>query len=199
MKSIPKAILIGALLVLTVPAFAEETHHTNPDSTVSQPPSASGMQPGMGMMPGGMMPGGMMPGGMMPGGMMSGGMMSGGMMPMMESANEMMAPRHIEGRIAFLKAELKITADQESSWQAFAESVRSDARTMQDMAKRMQGMMVPGSLIERLDRHESMLDAHLDQLRRIEAALRPLYESLNGDQRRSMDELFMPVVMGMMM
>lgn len=184
MKSIPKSILIGALLVLTVPAFAEETHHTGPDSAVSQPPSASGMQPGMGMMPGGMMPG---------------GMMSGGMMSMMGSANEMMVPRRIEGRIAFLKAELKITADQESSWQAFAESVRSDARIMQDMAKRMQGMMVPGSLIERLDRHESMLNAHLDQLRRIKMALRPLYESLNGDQRRSMDELFMPVAMGMMM
>lgn len=180
MKILPKAILAGVLLVLTAPAFAEEAHHTGSDPASTPPPAAaSGVPPGMGMM-------------------------SGGMMPMMNQMSGMMAPAHVEGRIAFLKTELKITSSQEPLWQGFAEALRSDARTMDDMAKKMQGMMMSGmketesSLIDRLDRRESMLNAHLDRLRRIRTALGPLYESLDDEQRRSADELIMPVAMGMM-
>ena len=175
MKSFPKAILVGALLALTAPAFAEEAHHTGADPAASQPPSPSSAQPATGMMSDDMMP--------------------GGMMSMMGNMHQMMAPKHIEGRIAFLKAELKVTANQEPLWQTFADAIRTDARAMRDMAKQMQA---PGSLMERLDRHERMLNAHLDHLQRIEVALRPLYESLDDDQRRTADELVMPLAIGMM-
>jgi hypothetical protein len=178
MRSISKAILVGALLALTAPAFAEEAHHTGSEPTASQPPSPSGAQPGTGMM--------------------SGNMMSGGMMSMKGNMDGMMAPRYVEGRIAFLKTELKITADQEPLWQAFAEAIRNESRTMADMSKQMPGMMAPSSLPERLERHESMLHAHLDHLRQIRTALQPLYQALDEDQRRTADELIMPMAMGMM-
>jgi hypothetical protein len=180
MKALRNAILTGVLLAFTAPAFAEEAHHTGSDPASTPPPAAaSSVQPAMGMM-------------------------SGGMMPMMNQMSGMMAPAHVEGRIAFLKTELKITSSQEPLWQGFAEALRSDARTMEDMVKKKQGMMTSrmkeaeSSLIERLDRHESMLNAHLDHLRRIRIALRPLYESLDEAQRQSADELIMPLAMGMM-
>ncbi|WP_234781881.1 Spy/CpxP family protein refolding chaperone [Sinorhizobium saheli] len=53
----------------------------------------------------------------------------------------MTAPEHIEGRIAFLKTELKITSEQEALWSAFAEVLRSNARGAQDGMMQMPGGM----------------------------------------------------------
>lgn len=61
----------------------------------------------------------MMQGGTMP---MMRGMQQNGMMPMMGMAD------HVEGRIAFLKAELKITDAQLPQWNTFADALRSNAR-----------------------------------------------------------------------
>jgi hypothetical protein len=56
---------------------------------------------------------------MMP--MMMGRMMEGGAMPTMGMAE------HVEGRLAFIKAELKITDAQQPQWNAFADAVRERA------------------------------------------------------------------------
>ncbi len=66
-------------------------------------------------------------------GMMGNGMMGNGGM--------MMGSRHIEGRLAFLKTELKITKDQEPKWQAYADALRANAAAMQDQ---MDAMMANG-------------------------------------------------------
>ena len=78
--------------------------------------------------------------------MISGCMMSeaeGGMpmMRMMMGQNGMsMMAKHIEGRIAFLKTELKITDAQLPLWNAFAQAMRDDASTMQAMPHPMMEM-----------------------------------------------------------
>jgi len=180
MNPISKALLLGALLSLTGPASAEEAHHPGSDpADIQSPTAAPNVQPGMGMM-------------------------TGSMMSMMGDMGAMMAPEHIEGRIAFLKAELRIIPAQEPAWEAFATTLRSDAQITRDMAEKMRGMVASGmkqppvSVLDRLDRHERVLNAHLDHLQRIRTTLKPLYESLDDDQRQSADELIMPVVMGMM-
>ncbi len=68
------------------------------------------------------------------------GMMGqGGGMPMMSGPGRMGMmgmtgiADHIEGRIAFLKAELKITEAQMPQWNAFAEALRANARRMSEM------------------------------------------------------------------
>jgi hypothetical protein len=76
---------------------------------------------GMGMMGQGGM-GGM---GMMgQGGMGMGGGMMGGMALMM-------GPQHIDGRLAFVRAELKITDAQQKAWDDFAAAMRAAANTLQ--------------------------------------------------------------------
>src|ERR1039458_9744443 len=78
------------------------------------------------------------------------GMMSpGNGMPMMDGPGRMgmmgmmgMAG-HVEGRIAFLKAELKITETLMPQWNAFADALRENARRMSGMpAIMMQGGMM---------------------------------------------------------
>src|SRR5690349_15695774 len=87
---------------------AEDTHHPK------SPPAATSQQR---MGPGGMM-------GQMGPGMMGPGMMGQGGMPMMG-----MMQRHVEGSIAFLKTELKITDAQLPLWNAVADAIRANAKS----------------------------------------------------------------------
>jgi hypothetical protein len=77
--------------------------------------------------------------------------MSGCMMPEAEGGMPMMRmmmgqgglpmmAKHIEGRLAFLKTELNITAAQLPLWNAFAQAMRDDASTMQAMPHPMMEM-----------------------------------------------------------
>lgn len=156
---------------------------------------AGAMQPGMmqpGMMSGGMMQPGIMQPGVMPGGMMP--MMGGAGMPMMMGPMaRMMAPERIEGRVAFLKAELEITQAQEPLWDAFAQVLRANARAMIDMRGAMMpaGDATPGGLLARIDAHEQMLAARLESLRRLKAAVTPLYAAFDDAQKRTADDLIM--------
>jgi hypothetical protein len=138
-----------------------------------------------------------MPGGMP--GMQMGGE-RGGQMPMMgmmgDRMMEMMAS-HAEGRLAFLKTELKITDAQSAQWNAFAEAVRANAKGMKDMhAAMMEQRTTSATLPDRLATHEKMLSAHLDAARRLGAAAKPLYAAFTDEQKKTADEIMIP--MGMM-
>jgi LTXXQ motif family protein len=121
-----------------------------------------------------------------------------GMMPdMMRMLQHMGDPtHHTEGRIAFLHAELAITAEQETAWVAFADALRQNAALKAaDPAKHDHGTDsgVVGALI--VQQHQ--LERQLDGLVAINAALGPLAALLSEDQRRILDEL-LPHVGGMM-
>jgi hypothetical protein len=113
-----------------------------------------------------------------------------------------MMGQHVEGRIAFLRAELGITAAQEAPWNAFAEALRGSAQAMADMHQQMVPMMMPMMqagpqavpLPQRLELHERMMASHLEALRRFSAAAGPLYAALDDRQKRIADGL----IMGMM-
>jgi len=121
-----------------------------------------------------------------------------GMMQMMMGQNGMVG--HLEGRIAFLKAELHITDAQQPLWNAVAEAIRGNAKSMTDMPHGM-GMIggASGTLPEKLAAHEKMLTAHLDGMRKLRTAFDPLYAALNADQKKMADSLMIgPMgVMGM--
>jgi hypothetical protein len=113
------------------------------------------------------------------GGMMGGGMMGG--MPF----------RHVEGRLAFLRTELKITDAQTPQWNKFADAVRSVAKNAQGM---MQQMMQGGgaqhtTAPDLLARYEKMLTVRLDAVRTVKTAFDPLYAALSDEQKRTADEL----------
>jgi hypothetical protein len=173
-----------------------ETHHAQAAPAPQAMPG--GMMPGSGGMP---MPGMAqgMPGGMMPG---SGGMPMG-MMEMMGQGGmgqmgAMMA-HHVEGRIAFLKTEIKITEAQQPSWNAVADTMRANATTMMEMSG---GMMATGAgttLPDKLAAREQALTARLDTLRKYRAVVGSLYAALSDEQKTSADELMSgPMGMGMM-
>lgn len=149
-----------------------------------------------------------------PGPQMRGPMMGQGMGPGMMGQGMgpgMMDPtQHIEGRLAFLKTELKITDAQMPQWNAFADAARANAKRAGEMRSTMMtgGVMGPGMMMsgeagpgmtvpERLDRAEKFMDAHLEMLRAMKDPMEKLYASLSEEQKRTADQL-MRGPMGMM-
>src|SRR6187549_183595 len=162
---------------LTAPAWAQapapaehDSHHPSDSSkSVNPPPAAS--QPGMNTPQGGM--GGMPMMDMMKG--MMGNMPMMHMMNMMETmqAARMMGPGmggmatidRVEGRIAFLRAELGITDAQASAWNGFADALRANAKKLGEvrasMAKPGEGQQPAPTMADSLDRQEQWLLARL--------------------------------------
>ena len=188
-----------AVAALTLPAWAQspaehDSHHPADGAQSAPAPAiaAPGVsQPGVGAMQGCM--GNMSMMGMM----QTMGMMGPGM-------GGMATIDRVEGRIAFLRAELKITDAQASAWNGFAEALRANARKLAEVRASM--MARPGdaqrkasTMADRLDQQEQWLQARLDGTRTMKAALAKLNETLSDDQKKAADDLLAPHMgMGMM-
>lgn len=101
--------------------------------------------------------------------------------------------RHLAGRIAYLKAELKITAQQEPAWDKVVQAMRDNVRQGRsafDQARASHGQ-APTALthLEMRQRFEALKAQNSE---RFLAAFRPLYTQLSPDQKKSADELFAP-------
>jgi hypothetical protein len=104
----------------------------------------------------------------------------------------------VEGRIAFLRTELKITEAQTGAWDAFAESLRANAKKLGEvrgamMARMNAAQQAPG----RLGLQEQWLAARLEGTRAMLAAVTTLYAVLSDDQKKTANEILAPH-MGMM-
>ena len=138
---------------------------------------------------------------------MPGGMAGAGDMPMMGMMRMMMGrdgmsmmgamTRHVEGRLAFLKTELKITDAQLPLWNAVADAIRASAKSMGDIAVGMMGGSQTATLPDKLAMREKMMAAHLEALQKFKAAVDPLYAALSEEQKKTADELLIGP-MGMM-
>jgi hypothetical protein len=111
--------------------------------------------------------------------------------------SDMMLER-VEGRLAFMKAELKITDAQTTAWNGFADAVRASAKQHNERMKAiMAGNDRSKPLPDRLDAQEQFLSARLEQIKLIKASLKGLYAVLSDDQKKEADETIIPMV-GMM-
>lgn len=133
------------------------------------------------------------------------GPMGAGMGRMMESMGPMMSEpggmgmpfEHVEGRIAYLKAELKITDAQSAIWNAFADTMRGNATAMKTMRDGMMKGGMPTAMPDRMAAQRKMMSARAGMMERAEASTKALYASLSEDQRKAFDQM-MSGPMGMM-
>jgi len=103
--------------------------------------------------------------------------------------------RRIDGRLAFIKAELKIDEKQTTAWNALADAVRNAAKHHNE---RMKGLFeeraTTRTLPERLDAQEQLLNARLDKIRQIKSSLKNLYDVLSDEQKEEADDIVLPMV-----
>ena len=186
------ALLAGLGFAQAQPAQGHDAHHPDTQTQGARPggpmgpPGGRQAGPGMGNMMGGDM------GQMMP--MMR---MMDGMMPREGGGMAMMPGQHIEGRIAYLKAELGITEAQLPQWNAFADAMREGAKSMQTAMAANMGGGVPATMPARADAMIAMMTARLDAMKTTATAGKALYAVLTDAQKKSADDLMMSPMGGM--
>ncbi len=121
--------------------------------------------------------------------------MMSGMMKMMGGGGAQMGmggmamTDHVEGRIAFLRAELRITDTQAKVWDAFASALRDNAKRMKEASMPMMSDAAAPSFMAHLDSQERMHAMKLEEVRATRTAFVPLHEALSTEQRKTLDEL----------
>lgn len=96
---------------------------------------------------------------------------------------------HVEGRIAFFKAELRITDAQLPQWNAFADTLRNHAARLRQLMQQTNPATVPPPAPAQMERDITVLSTRLDTMRATLAAARPLYAVLTDEQKKIADEL----------
>jgi hypothetical protein len=99
---------------------------------------------------------------------------------------------HVEGHIAFLKAELGITPAQESMWAPVASAMREDVRNFQEARSKAKQKQMPENAIEHLENRVVFANLRAQGETRFLNAFRPLYNSLSPQQKQTADDLLMP-------
>lgn len=117
-----------------------------------------------------------------------GGMTGAGTMPGTADVTE-----RIEGRIAFLKAELKISDAQMAGWNALAEALRSGRQHLVE-ARKLLVMDDNTSSADRLERYERHLTERVVAIKATRGAFVQLYPTFDETQKRTADEILLPLI-----
>ncbi|MBO0738288.1 MAG: Spy/CpxP family protein refolding chaperone [Alphaproteobacteria bacterium] len=95
----------------------------------------------------------------------------------------------VEGRIAFLKTQLKITPAQEAQWQQVAAVMRENAKALDNtIAAARQNRSATGA-VQRLESREQFAKMRADADARLLTAFKPLYASLSPEQQQMANRL----------
>ena len=100
-----------------------------------------------------------------------------------------------EKRLAALKTELKITAQQEPAWQAFASKATEQAKAMQAQRQQLQqerdkAGATPVPAPERMAQHLEQMKQHLANMESMQGTVKNLYAALTPEQRALADKHF---------
>ncbi len=99
---------------------------------------------------------------------------------------------HVEGHIAFLKAEIGISAAQEAEWQPVAAAMREDVRNLNDAEHRIARQQGSDTALDYLQNRVLFANLRAQGEQRFLTAFQPLYGVLSSQQKRVADELLIP-------
>jgi hypothetical protein len=99
----------------------------------------------------------------------------------------------IEGRIAFLKAELQITDKQSADWNVLADALRSSRQHLIEARKYLAADDKVASP-ERVERYEHHLAERLDAVKSARTSFARLYPTLDDAQKQTADTILVPLI-----
>ena len=105
------------------------------------------------------------------------------------AVERMMPGQLVEGRIAFLKAQLKITSAQEAQWQQVEAEMRENAKTLDQTITTARQNRSNMNAVQRLESREQFAKVRVDNDARLVAAFKPLYASLSPEQQQMANQL----------
>jgi hypothetical protein len=100
------------------------------------------------------------------------------------------AEERVEHRIKELHAQLRITAAEEPQWNQFAEVMRDNARSMDEIFReRAQGFESMNAL-QNMQSYEKIAQAHAQDLEKLVPAFQKLYDAMPDQQKQLADQVF---------
>src|SRR5271167_1983220 len=98
----------------------------------------------------------------------------------------------VDGRIAFLKAELKIAPAQETQWQQVATAMRENANALDQALTNARGQRGTTDAVQRLTLREQFAKVHAENDARLLTVFKPLYAGLSPEQQQIANDLVVP-------
>ena len=198
MKMLCKLVIMSALVMTAAfPAMAQQDQQQAPMMGQGQggmmgQGGRGGMMGQGGMMGRGGMMGQDMGGQDMSGCPMMGDMMGFGIRGMKQGMGHgamMHSVPMMEGRLAYIKADLEIADAQMAAWDAYANAVRARHATMEGMRAEMMQAKESGSALQRLDARIKAMESKLDSLKALKPVTEGLYAVLSDEQKKKADQL----------
>ena len=100
----------------------------------------------------------------------------------------------VEGRLAFVKAELRISEAQTPAWNELAAAIRGGAKQHNERMKSVFKDAGDKTLLERLDLQEQFMTARIEEIKQVKGSLKALYAQLSDEQKREADHVVLPMV-----
>jgi hypothetical protein len=98
--------------------------------------------------------------------------------------------QRVEERIAFLHSALKITPEQATQWNAFADQMRSNAHTMADLYRQRSEGESSRNALDDMKQYAQLTQAHAEDMQKLVSAFEPLYNSFSPEQKALADKTF---------
>ena len=98
----------------------------------------------------------------------------------------------VDGRIVFMKAELKIAPAQETQWQQVAAAMRDNASALDQAISNARAQRGTMDAVQRLTLREQFAKVRAENDARLLTAFKPLYASLSSEQQQIANDLVVP-------
>lgn len=98
-------------------------------------------------------------------------------------------PHDVETRIKTLHNKLGITQEQESLWQAVAQTMRDNDKAMADL-RNQQANATAATALDALNNYDKVEMTHADSVRKFITAFQPLYDNMSDAQKKQADAFF---------
>jgi len=99
-------------------------------------------------------------------------------------------PKHATVHIKSLHDKLKITPAQEPQWDAVAQIMATNAKTMHQLVEERASNLKTMSAVDDLQSYQAIADAHAAGVRALIPAFQTLYASMDDAQKKNADAVF---------
>jgi hypothetical protein len=100
------------------------------------------------------------------------------------------AEQHVEARIKQLHGQLHITSAQDSQWNQFAQTMRDNARDMDEAAEQRAQQFPTMTAVDNMQSYEKLAEDHVQHLQKLIPAFQALYDAMSPEQKKTADQVF---------
>jgi protein CpxP len=98
--------------------------------------------------------------------------------------------QRVEARIKQLHSQLHITATEEPQWQQFAQTMRDNAREIDEAAMQRSQQYPTMTAVQNLQSYETLAESHVQHLQKLIPAFQTLYDAMSAEQKKTADDVF---------